>query len=142
MTEPFRTTFRVRIFEIDPQGHLTGSAYLDYANQALWEHLTAAGVDVTAMFGAGAGPVNLETNIRYLSELRVGERFAVTCELRFGTGKTYDIRYAFLREDGAPAAEVTSVFGILDLKERRLIADPAGYWRRTARDPALLGIAD
>ncbi len=141
MTEAFRAAYAVRIFEIDPQGHLTGSAYLDYANQTLWELLTCAGVDVPAMFEAGQGPVNLETTIRYMSELRAGEAFTVTCELKFRASKTYDIEYAFFKTDGATAAEVRSVFGILDLNDRRLVADPAGYWRRTAARPALLGIA-
>lgn len=141
MQEPFHSQHRVRVFEIDPQGHLTGSAYLDYANQVLWECLTAAGVDVTAMFGAGQGPVNLETNIHYLRELRVGEPFTVTCALQFGAGKTYDVAYRFLAEDGAPAAELRSVFGILDLNSRRLIDDPVGYWRTAAARPEALGIA-
>ena len=141
MTKPFETTLRVRMFEIDAQGHLTGSAYLDYANQALWECLRAAGVDVDAMISSGVGPVNLETNIRFLGELRAGDEVTVTCALSFSDGKTYHALYEFRRMDGSIVAEITNRMGLLDLVGRRLIVEPESRWRALARDPQVLGLA-
>ena len=141
MTEPFQTTLRVRMFEIDAQGHLTVSAYLDYANQALWECLRTAGVDVDAMISSGIGPVNLETNMRFLAELRAGDEVTVTCALRFSESKTFQALYQFRRVDGQVAAEITNRMGLLDLVGRRLIAEPESRWRTLARDPHVLGLA-
>ncbi len=42
---------------------------------------------------------------------------------------------------GTVAAEVTHVSGLLDLKARRLVADPAARWRERAGRPELLGLA-
>lgn len=140
MATQFKTALTVRMFEIDAQGHLTGSAYLDYANQALWELLRAAGVDTDAMIASGIGPVNLETTIRYRSELRAGERVELTCDLSFGEGKTYKVTQVFLNERGALSAEVSGVYGLLDLVDRRLIDDPASIWRRLAARPEKLGL--
>lgn len=141
MTTPFQITMRVRMFEIDAQGHMTGSAYLDYANQALWDCLRAAGVDVDAMLRSGAGPVNLETNIRFLGELRAGDEVTITCTLRFSESKTYSALYEFRHADGQVAAEVRNTLGLLDLAERRLVANPASRWRAFAQKPEILGLA-
>jgi hypothetical protein len=37
------------------------------------------------------------------------------------------------------AAEFTAVGGLLDLKERRLVADPRVYFRALAADPGVFG---
>jgi hypothetical protein len=42
---------------------------------------------------------------------------------------------------GEVAAELTSVFGLLDLAERRLVPDPRAVWHRHARHPELLGLS-
>lgn len=129
------------MFEIDAQGHLAGSAYIDYANQALWEHLRFAGIDIDAMLASGAGPVNLETNIRFLSELRAGDTVTLACQLTFTPGKkSYRVQVEFLRGDTL-AAQVVSIYGLLDLHERRLIDDPAERWRKLASHPERLGLS-
>jgi acyl-CoA thioester hydrolase len=141
LTQPFTVRQRVRVFEIDAQGHLTGAAYLQYANHALWECVRAAGVDVDEMVASGIGPVNLETTIRYIRELRGGDDVDVSCELVFGEGKTYHVHHAFRTPDGQLAAEVRCVLGMLDLHQRRLVADPAMRWRERASRPDVLGLA-
>ncbi|MGH6617237.1 acyl-CoA thioesterase [Sphingomonas sp.] len=144
MTEPFRTSLTVRMFEIDAQGHLTGSAYLDYANQALWECLRAAGIDIDAMIrpgvGPGIGPVNLETNIRFLAELRAGDEVSISCTLHFSAGKTFTASYEFRTRAGVLAAEVKTVMALLDLSARQLVAEPAAHWRAIAPRPEMLGL--
>jgi acyl-CoA thioester hydrolase len=140
MPERFVTRMGVRVFDIDAQGHLTGAAYLQYANHALWECVRAAGVDVDALLASGVGPVNLETNIRFLHELRGGDQVEVSCHIVFAAGKTYRVRHEFRTPDGDLAAEVTAVFGLLDLTHRRLVPDPRSHWLRHAHRPSVLGL--
>lgn len=140
MLDGFTTRMAVRVFDLDAQGHLTGAAYLQYANHALWECVRAAGVDIDALLGSRIGPVNLETNIRFLRELRGGDEVDVSCRLVFTGGKTYRVRHEFRTPRGELAAEVNAVFGLLDLTQRRLVPDPGSRWRRHAKVPEMLGL--
>lgn len=137
---PFSVRLQVRVYEIDPQLHLNGAVYLQYADHARYECVRAAGVSVEALLGDGMGPVNLETVIRYHNELRAGDEVDVTCEWKWGTGKTYRVENVFRRMDGEIAAEVGHVSGLIDLDERRLVPDPAGKWLDRATRPELLGL--
>jgi acyl-CoA thioester hydrolase len=97
-------------------------------------------VDIDALLESRVGPVNLETKIRYLRELRGGDAVDVSCELSFGDGKTYQLRHDFRKPDGVLAAEMNSIFGLLDLRERRLIPNPASRWLEFASQPGILGL--
>ncbi|WP_157247974.1 acyl-CoA thioesterase [Nonomuraea typhae] len=137
-------TFSVRIavrgYELDTQGHVNGAVYHQYGDHARWECLRAAGVTAAGMRADGISPVTLENTIRYHRELREGDEVEVTCGFVWGEGKTFRIVQEYRRPDGELAAEVSSVGGLLDLRERRLVPDPAGRWRALAADPAPLGL--
>jgi acyl-CoA thioester hydrolase len=140
MDEPFRVRITVRPYEVDRLGHLTGSVYVQYADFARWSYVRAAGVSIDRLFTDGTSPINLETTIRYLGELRAGDEVDVTIAFVWGDGKTFQARQEFRRPDGRVAAEVTSVCGMFDLEARRLRPDPAGIWRAYAEAPELMGL--
>ncbi|MFG2367221.1 acyl-CoA thioesterase [Streptomyces mirabilis] len=140
MAEPFSVPVTVRGYETDTQGHLNQSVYLQYAEHARWCLLDAAGIGQTDLVSKGVGPVTLETTIRYLRELRAGDRTEVTCAFTWSEGKTYRIGQTIRKADGTVAAEFTAVGGLLDLKERRLVADPRVYFRALATDPGVFGL--
>ncbi|SDI20371.1 acyl-CoA thioesterase [Nonomuraea jiangxiensis] len=139
-TEPFTVRLRVPVYEIDPQLHLNGSAYMRFADESRHACVRAAGVSVEGLLGDGLGPVNLETLIRYHHELRLGDEVDVSCVWTWGTGKTYRVEHVFRRMDGEPAAEVNYVSGVIDLRARRLVPDPAQVWLSRAERPELLGL--
>ncbi|NRQ35117.1 acyl-CoA thioesterase [Nonomuraea sp. NN258] len=139
--EPFSVRLEVRGYEIDPQLHLNGGYYVQYADHARFACVRAAGVSVEDLLAGGLGPVNLETVIKYHRELRVGDQVDVTCAWEWGTGKTYRVRHRFLLPDGTLAAQVEHVSGLLDLGTRRLVARPDRAWRIRAGKPELLGLA-
>lgn len=134
------TRFVVRTYEVDQNGHLNGSVYVQWADHARWERAQAAGIDMEGLVGSGIGPVNLETTIRYHSELRVGDEVDVSCDFEWGEGKTMRVVQEFRLGDGTLAAELISVGGLLDLDRRRLVEDPKERWRLAAREPAALGL--
>ena len=136
----FRTGLTVRSSDLDVNGHVRGSAYLDYADHARWEWLRAAGVSLDDLRAAGLGPVSLETTIRWLAELRAGDSFSVTAAFRWGEGRTSTVAQQLLRADGTVVAEVTGIGGLLDLTRRRLTPDPRSHWRTLATHPHLLGL--
>jgi acyl-CoA thioester hydrolase len=138
--EPFAVRIRVRGYELDAQGHLNQAVYLQYAEHVRWEHLRSAGITQDALLAAGVGPVALETTIRYLSELRGGDEVDVTLEFDWGAGRTFRMRQDFRRPDGTPVAELTGVFGVLDLAARRLVSNPRERFRSLATAPDLSGL--
>ena len=91
MAEQFSVPVTVRGYETDMQGHLNQSVYLQYAEHARWAMLHAAGISQTELIGKGVGPVVLETNIRYLRELRAGDEVEVTCGFAWGEGKSFRV---------------------------------------------------
>lgn len=131
----------MRGYELDTQGHLNQAVYLQYAEHARWEGLRAAGLPQDKLLGAGVGPVALETTIRYLRELRGGDEVDVSLKFDWGSGKTFRIAQEFTKADGTAVAELTSVGGLLDLQQRRLVPDPAARFRELATDLALLDLA-
>ncbi|MFJ7911768.1 acyl-CoA thioesterase [Kitasatospora sp. NPDC096204] len=138
--QAFSTPITVRGYETDSQGHLNQAVYLQYAEHARWEYLRAAGIRQADLVAEGVGPVVLETTVKYLRELRAGDSVEVGCSFAWRDGKTFQMVQRLVREDGVLAAEITGVGGILDLKERRLVADPREPLRALATDPGLLGL--
>ncbi|WP_308315530.1 thioesterase family protein [Streptomyces sp. ISL-100] len=80
------------------------------------------------------------TVVRFHQELLAGDEVEVSCVFSYGPGKTGRVTQEMHRADGVLAATVESVIGLLDLRTRRLVPDPAGRWREFATDPALLGV--
>ncbi|GAA3788374.1 acyl-CoA thioesterase [Streptomyces chiangmaiensis] len=138
--EPFTIGVTVRGYETDALGHLNQSVYLQYAEHARWSVLQAAGVNPSELLAKGVGPVVLETTIRYLRELRAGDEVEVTCAFEWGEGKTFRVAQTIRKADGTVSAEVASVGGLMDLEERRLVADPQGYFRALAGEPKVFGL--
>ncbi|QJT04951.1 acyl-CoA thioesterase [Streptomyces asoensis] len=140
MSEPFSVRITVRGYETDVQGHLNQSVYINYAEHARWSLLQAAGITQAGLLSKGVGPVALETTIRYQRELLAGDEVDVTCVFEWGGGKTFRIRQTIRKADGTVSAELTSVGGLLDLEERRMVADPTAYFKELAADPGLFGL--
>ncbi|WP_030778188.1 acyl-CoA thioesterase [Streptomyces sp. NRRL S-920] len=140
MAEPFAVRIEVRGYETDSQGHLNQAVYLQYAEHARWSLLRAAGIAQADLLDKGVGPVALENTIRYRSELRAGDETTVSCAFVWGERKTFRMEQTITKADGTVAATVSSLGGLLDLKERRMVEDPRAYFRTLAADPALLGL--
>ncbi|MEV0338990.1 acyl-CoA thioesterase [Nocardia sp. NPDC050713] len=130
----------VRGYELDTQGHLNQAVYLQYAEHARWELLRAAGVAQDKLVEAGVGPVVLETNIKYFRELRGGDEVTISCEFAWTEGKIFRMRQQIRKLDGTVSAEVAVVGGLLDLAERKLVADPGERFRALAERPDLLDL--
>jgi acyl-CoA thioester hydrolase len=136
----FSVRISVRAYEIDSNGHVNGTVYLQYAEHARWEFLRAAGIDQQALAARGVGPVFLETVLRYRAELRYPDDVDVTCAMRWGSGKTFQVVQRLRRPDGGTVAEVDSVGGLIDLATRKLVEQPARHYLAISRTPSVLGL--
>ncbi|MEU7281148.1 acyl-CoA thioesterase [Streptomyces sp. NPDC045431] len=140
MTETFSVPVVVRGYETDTQGHLNQAVYLQYAEHARWSMLQEAGIRQSDLLEQGVGPVALEVTVRYRRELRAGDEVEVTCAFAWGEGKTFRIEQEIRKADGTVAAEITGVGGLMDLRERRLLADPRERFRKLADRPEVFGL--
>ncbi|HEY6787010.1 MAG TPA: thioesterase family protein [Trebonia sp.] len=140
MSDEFFVRVKVRGYEVDTQGHLNWAQYLHYAEHARWEYFAAAGITQEGLLASGIGPAALDVQVRFRRELHGGDEIDVSCVFEFGVGKTFQVRQDFRRTDGLLAAELTSMTGLIDLAERKLVANPAERLRALAADPSLFGI--
>ncbi|MGR6320187.1 thioesterase family protein [Micromonospora soli] len=140
MADPFRVRVTVRGYELDTQGHLNQAVYLQYSEHARWECLRAAGISQDRLIASGVGPVALEVTVKFLRELRGGDEVDVSCEFRWGEGKTFQIVQELTRPDGGQVATVTGVGGLLDLSARRLVPNPRERFQELATDPGPLNL--
>lgn len=60
---------KVRSYELDSFGHVNNAVYLRYAEEAKWDFLSEISL-LGALEEKGLFPVILESNIRYMHELR------------------------------------------------------------------------
>jgi acyl-CoA thioester hydrolase len=125
----------VRGYETDANGHVNHAVYHQYGEHGRTETLRAAGVGIAPLAAVGLGPVILETTVRFLAELRVGEEVRVVTQVRFGAGKSFRMD-AEIRRGDVVAATLSGTMGLLDHASRRLVADPRGRLRELSTDPA------
>ena len=140
VSEVFHVRVKVRGYELDTQGHLNWAEYLHYAEHARWEYLAAAGISQDTLLATGIGPVVLDAHVTFKHELRGGDEVDVSCVFQWGDRKIFDIVQEFRGPDRALAATLTSKAGFLDLRERRLITDPAKHLRSIATNPEVIGV--
>ncbi len=100
----FSMGFEVRDYELDLQGIVNNSVYLNYFEHARHSYLKAVGIDWADMHERGLDAVVYRIEIDYLSSLRSGDKFQVRVRAEM-KGK---LRIVFLqeavREGGAVAA--------------------------------------
>ncbi|MFC5288851.1 acyl-CoA thioesterase [Actinokineospora guangxiensis] len=114
----------VRSYELDALGHVNQAVYHQYAEIARVEGFQVAGCGWEGLIAAGTAPVLLSSTCHYRREIRSGESVDVTCEVKFGTGKTFQTDSTITKLDGTVSAELSCVTGIMDLRRRKLVEDP------------------
>ncbi|MET9002399.1 acyl-CoA thioesterase [Amycolatopsis sp. Hca4] len=137
--EPFRTRIKVRHYELDTLGHLNHAVYHSYGEVSRLELLEAAG----AVKGLpGVASVLLETHVVFRRELRAGDEVDVTCDVQFGTGKTFKMNSNIIKLDGTLAAEIQCTLGLMDLERRKLVEDPRGRFEAAGADLRVLSTSE
>lgn len=114
----------VRGYELDALGHLNQAVYHQYAELARQAAVEAAGGRFDQLIAAGIAPVLLESHASFRRELRAGDTVEVSCDTKFGTGKTFQMSQLITKLDGTLSAEITCILGMMDLGARRLLPDP------------------
>jgi acyl-CoA thioester hydrolase len=125
-TDPYQSSFVVGWGDLDPNGHMKNTAYLDVCVDVRFGYFATHGLTRPEFEKLRIGAVVRRDEIDYHRELRFLDPYTVDIEL---AGLSEDasrmmIRNRFYRADGRLAAVVRSTGGWMDLAQRRLIAPP------------------
>ncbi|MDQ2069562.1 acyl-CoA thioesterase [Natronospira bacteriovora] len=122
----FERDYEIRWVDLDPNGHMRHSAYLDYGAQIRLAALADAGLGMGEMAKLGVGPVLYKESIEYHREIRGGETIRIGTELTgvSKNGKHWRMRHVIKKADGEVAAVIEVRGAWLDLKARRIAPAP------------------
>lgn len=127
MSTEYQEEFEVRWADLDPNGHLRHTAYMDCAAQARVGFLNAAGFTLERFRAIGIGPVLFREEAQYLREVRANERLRVTTAVSgiSSNRKHWRIRHHIYKADGKLACVVNVQGTWLDLRARKIAMPPA-----------------
>lgn len=119
----------IRETHLDTYGHVNNAAYLTIYEEARWEAITQRGYGFKKVHDSGQGPVILEVNLKFLKELRLRDEITITTELVEYPNKIGRLRQQMIKSDGTVASEAVFVFGLFDLKARKMI-EATPEWKK------------
>ena len=122
----FSKTFNVRWGDMDFNGHMKNTAYLDVSGDVRMMYFSENGFSMSEFVRLRVGPVVMRDEIDYYRELRLLEPITVSLTLAglSDDASRFSLRNEFFRQDGKTAARVTSMGGWMDLAARKLTAPP------------------
>ncbi|MCG0287800.1 thioesterase family protein [Streptomyces sp. PSAA01] len=126
MSHTFQKSFEVRWDDVDLNGHLRNTRYVEYASTARHSYLAAAGWSARSLRKEGFAPVLLGEEIQYAHEVFLAETVDVSCEVvgLSADASRWRMQHTVLREDKGTAAVVRSLGTWIDLRVRKIAAPP------------------
>ena len=123
----FETTLAVGWADLDQNGHMRNSAFLEKSVDVRMLFFVARGFDVAEFARLKLGPVVRSDELRYYREVGLLARLRCTLALAgmAADGSRFAMRNEFYREDHELAARIDTTGGWLDGVTRKLIAPPA-----------------
>ncbi len=121
----YEKTLYARWGDMDFNGHMKNTAYLDASADVRMMYFAANGFSMREFEQRRLGPVILRDELEYFRELRLLEPVRVTLSARdVAEDGRFVLVNEFFREDGAKCARVTSNGAWLDLDRRKITAPP------------------
>ena len=121
----YQASFRVSWSDVDMNGHMANSRYLDYATQTRFQYIASQGFTPADFRRHGIGPIIFEDRIRYQRELRFLDEFSVSFSYEpiDDQGRKFRVVNRFTR-DGEEVAEVIAHGAWFDLGSRKVVVPP------------------
>lgn len=118
MGEAYLHAFSVRWFDLDANGHMKNTAYMEYAIQTRFECFKAHGFSPKEFNDRGFGPVVFKDEISYIRELRLLDDFVMTFHVSnlSDDGVRFVIHNVLTRADQVKAAHIITTGAWFDLQ--------------------------
>jgi acyl-CoA thioester hydrolase len=122
----FEKTFHVGWAEVDFNGHLGNTSYMDLAVDVRMFFFAESGFSIDHFQQQRFGPVIMKDEIEYFREFRLLEDIRITLQMAgmSDDGSRFRIRNEFFKTDGRLAAKLTTTGGWLSLETRKLTLPP------------------
>lgn len=123
----FDKKFQVAWAQLDANGHMANTAYLNVAVDVRFMYFASLGFTPAEFLRLRIGPVVKRDEVDYFRELRLLQPFTVNILLAglSEDASRFRVRNEIRREDGEIAARITSLAGMFDLGARKIVAPPA-----------------
>lgn len=102
----------------DYNGHMNETHYLEAGAQATDRFMEMVGADAAYVAG-GRSYFTVESHVRFVDEVKAGERLRATTQVLAGQGKKMHLFHRLQRGDGALAATVETLLLHMDMNARR-----------------------
>lgn len=122
----FKTT--IKETQVDMLGHLNNAVYLELFELARWDVIHSRGYGLKKMLEQQKGPVLLEVNLKFMKEVLARDEITIKSALVKYEGRVGEILQKMYKANGDQAAELKVIFGLFDMKTRRLI-EPTPDWK-------------
>lgn len=124
--QPYERSFQAIWADIDMNGHMRHTTYMDYATQARMSCFADHGFGLKEFSLHGCGPILTREEVSYLREIKPGEVFRVRVELSGLSDdlKHFAMRSTVVRGDEARAAIIDILGAWMDMGARRLMPAP------------------
>jgi acyl-CoA thioester hydrolase len=134
----FEKTFHVGWADVDLNGHLRNTAFIDLAVDVRIFYFEANGFPVTEFHRRRFGPVMMRDEIDYRRELHMMEDIRIDLKLAGVSADVsrFRLRQDMFKSDGTLAARLFSTGGWLSFDTRKLIVPPpevADMWAKLIR---------
>ncbi len=126
MSQIYEKTFHVGWANVDFNGHLGNTSFLDLAVDVRMFFFSENGFPVHEFQRQRFGPVIMKDEITYFKEMYMLDKIRITFQ-NAGISKDaarFRIRNEFFREDGKLAARLTTTGGWISFETRKLIQPP------------------
>ena len=127
MSNLFQVQFKVRWGDIDFNGHMRNTAFLDTCGDSRMLFFQSQGYSMREFERLRFGPVIQRDELQYFRELRMLEEYTVTLTVAAASedGARFRLENRFFKSGDKLAAVVTSTGGWLSLEARKLMVPPA-----------------
>ena len=121
--------YKIQILEhhLDSFGHVNNAKYLELYEQARWDFITKNGYGIDKIIQEKKGPVILDVNCRFKSEILNRETITIKSETVEQKGKIGRVKQVILKENENIASDAVFTIGFMDLEKRKLV-NPTDDW--------------
>ena len=126
MGDIFQAKFRVRWGDLDFNGHMRNTAFLDTCGDSRMLFFESRGFSMREFERLRFGPVIQRDELQYFREMRMLEEYTVTLSISALSedGARFKLENRFFKAGDKLAAIVTSTGGWLSLETRKLMVPP------------------
>jgi thioesterase III len=112
---------------LDDYGHVNNARYLDLYEEARWDILDKSGYGQEMVIKSRMGPVILEVNVRFKSELLTGQKIRIETSSRKRNDMIFYFDQVMINDAGKEASRAVFTCALFDLEKRKMVKPDEGW---------------